>query len=304
MSLRAYPTQPSFSSVKIFGDDHLTYAGTESAILLYSESANSASLRSYGEIFPDVDSDALISVVKCQSLDEGSINLEIKDGTLMSGDEAEQSQVLHVTHGQNAYILQQRTADWKAWFDEQKRIEAQIAQSMKHNADVAEQFILDHLYAAYEKLMDHQRKPEAQQTADILKDYEASRYSKLEEAFSELSPGLENFDNDRWDKELDLSESIEDRRACVVSMVGALALSQIYTHKHLPSPVTPKKSRSFATLLLHARTLQRLCLLDVDLNRFMDASQRPVRDLEDPAIQLQRRSQDASLEISISFESI
>jgi hypothetical protein len=187
-------------------------------------------------------------------------------------------QILYEDNRTKGLILQSRDVPWKQWYHQLQQTETEADDMIRGNGDHTDRGISTALCAAYDKLKAHQTKPEAGQVAPVLEPYNSERYAALEELFEIVKPALTAWNADHWQEEFDnVSGDKKKEWARLVSMVEALALSERHTHRHL-LPDKDEARTAFGRLLQACRDLERLCLLNVNMNLFLDPADAEAPD--------------------------
>lgn len=193
-------------------------------------------------------------------------------------DEHKQVQILYEDNRTKGLMLQSRGVPWKQWYHQLQQIENEADGIIRRNGDHTDLGISTALCAAYDKLKVHQTKPEAGQVVSVLEPYNSERYRALEELFEIVKPALTAWNADHWQEEFDnVSGDKKKEWARLVSMVEALALSQSLTHRHL-LPDKDEARTAFGQLVQACRDLERLCLLNVNMNLFLDPADAEAPD--------------------------
>jgi hypothetical protein len=226
---------------------------------------------------PDWETGTLMSVVTRDSSGLGGpeqVIPELPTRVRTQGADPEHRQVQILDYFGHNYIMQRRDGTWKQWYHDQRKNEAQADQIIQSNEDLTDAGINTALFQAYEILKVHQLKPEASMVVPVLQQYKDECYEPLETRWSIVEAAIKAWDGDQWDKELNKAASKEQNQALVISMIGALALSQRHHRRHL-IPANGAECSYFALLLAHCRKLERLCLLNVNVNLFLNPADAP-----------------------------
>lgn len=238
-------------------------------------------LRPYDPSFTEASpAGTLMSVFTVDSsVDERGIRQSVYiPMSLGDDDDHKQVQILYEDNRTRGLILQSRDVPWKQWYRQLQQVENEADGIIRGNRDHTDLGISTALCAAYDKLKAHQTKPEAGQVAPVLESYNSERYAVLEELFEIVKPALTAWNADHWQKEFDdVSGDKKKEWARLVSMVEALALSQRHTRRHLLSDKNEARI-AFGQLVQACRDLERLCLLNVNTNLFLDPAHAEAPD--------------------------
>ena len=246
------------------------------SILTYNSEEEKLQQGPYGDFLNQANSDLISVVTTSHSMPPETTTIPNQSQLINGMDDAHDS-VIHVAQRDWHFYLQRRTTEWRHWYDTERIIESRVAEDMRGSVDSTEEAILFRLKQAYYTLLVHQMAPHAKECVPVLQQYDEQRYGAIEQGFQViLSQGqLQAWDQDFWESELAARENIDDKRTCLISTIGALAISQTITHRHFTHPINVIISVVFADLLRKCRSLERLCLLNVGHNLFLDPPSSP-----------------------------